>query len=57
MTFRLLPRDARFFELLTADGDNLAAATTALRELVVAYDELDARVAAIQRIEKEGLRP
>jgi predicted phosphate transport protein (TIGR00153 family) len=54
MTFRLLPRDPKFFELFTADGDNLAAAARALREMVDAYDRLDARIIDIQGLEKRG---
>ena len=45
MSFRLLPRDPKFFELFIADGDNLAAAAGALNEMVDQYDRLDERVA------------
>ena len=31
MTFRLLPKDVRFFELFIADGENLQAAATRAR--------------------------
>jgi len=54
MTFRLLPRDPKFFELFIADGDNLEAAARALNEMVERYDQLDERVAAIQALEKRG---
>jgi uncharacterized protein len=54
MTFRLLPRDIRFFELFVADGENLAAAATALHEMLVHFDRLDERVEEIQRLEKAG---
>ena len=54
MTFRLLPRDPRFFELFIADGDNLAAAAAALVAMVEAYDLLDERVIEIQALEKRG---
>jgi predicted phosphate transport protein (TIGR00153 family) len=54
MTFRLLPRDARFFELFTADGENLHEAARALRSLVAEFDRLDVRVAEIQALEKRG---
>ena len=50
MSFRLLPRDPKFFELFIADGDNLAAAGRALNEMVEQYDRLDERVAEIQEI-------
>ena len=54
MSFRLLPRDPKFFELFIADGDNLAAAARALNEMVDQYDRLDERVAEIQALEKRG---
>jgi predicted phosphate transport protein (TIGR00153 family) len=54
MSFRLLPRDPKFFELFVADGDNLAAAGRALNEMVDQYDRLDERVAEIQALEKRG---
>ena len=54
MTFRLLPRDPKFFELFIADGDNLEAAAAALHEMVDRYDQLDTRVANIQALEKRG---
>ena len=54
MSFRLLPKDPKFFELFIADGDNLAAAATALHEMVDQYDRLEARVANIQALEKRG---
>ena len=54
MTFRLLPRDPKFFELFIADGDNLAAAAGALHALVDDYDRLDERITNIQALEKRG---
>ena len=54
MTFRLLPRDPKFFELFVADGDNLEAAARALNEMVEQYDRLDERVSGIQALEKRG---
>ena len=54
MTFRILPRDPKFFELFIADGDNLEAAAKALHEMVEQYDRLDERIAAIQALEKVG---
>jgi predicted phosphate transport protein (TIGR00153 family) len=54
MTFRLLPKDIRFFDLFVADGENLEAAATALDEMVDKFDRLDERVAEIQRLEKRG---
>jgi uncharacterized protein len=54
MSFRLLPKDPKFFELFVADGDNLQAATAALNDMVATYDRLDERVATIQALEKRG---
>jgi len=54
LSFRLLPKDPKFFELFIADGDNLAAAATALHEMVDQYDRLEVRVANIQALEKRG---
>ncbi len=54
MTFRLLPRDPKFFELFIADGDNLESAAGALRALVDDYDRLDERITNIQALEKRG---
>jgi predicted phosphate transport protein (TIGR00153 family) len=54
MSFRLLPRDPKFFELFIADGDNLTEAARALNEMVEHYDRLDERVAEIQALEKRG---
>ncbi len=54
MSFRLLPKDVRFFDLFTADGENLLAAAHALHEMVSNYDRLNERVTEIQRLEKVG---
>jgi uncharacterized protein len=54
MSFRLLPKDPKFFELFAVDGDNLAAAAAALKAMVDAYDRLDERVGTIQALEKRG---
>ncbi len=54
MTFRLLPKDVRFFELFTADGENLREAAHKFHELVVEYDRLEERIAEIQALEKRG---
>jgi uncharacterized protein len=54
MSFRLLPKDPKFFELFIADGDNLEAAAGALNEMVEQYDRLDERIANIQALEKAG---
>jgi uncharacterized protein len=54
MTFRLLPKDVRFFELFTAFGENLRDAAHELRDLVVVYDRLEERITVIQALEKRG---
>ncbi len=54
MSFRLLPKDVRFFDLFVADGENLQAAAARLRDMIESYDRLDERVAEIQALEKRG---
>ena len=54
MSFRLLPKDVRFFELFVADGENLQAAAVRLHEMVRTFERLDEHVAEIQRLEKVG---
>ncbi len=54
MTFRLLPKDVKFFDLFVADGENLRAAADRLKEMIDSYDRLDERVAEIQALEKRG---
>lgn len=54
MSFRLLPKDVRFFDLFVADGENLQAAATKLRDMLERFDDLDARIAEIQMLEKRG---
>ena len=56
MSFRLLPKDVRFFDLFIADGENLEAASAQLYEMVKTYTDLDRHVEEIQRLEKEGDR-
>ena len=54
MSFRLLPKDVKFFDLFVADGENLQAAAGKLRDMIDRYDDLDARIAEIQLLEKRG---
>ena len=51
---RLIPRDEAFTEIFIRDGENLLAAARALEGMVVTFDRLDERVAAIQALEHEG---
>jgi predicted phosphate transport protein (TIGR00153 family) len=54
MTFRLLPKDVKFFGLFVEDGENLERAANCLRDMVEQFDRLDERVAEIQALEKHG---
>lgn len=54
MTFRLLPKDVKFFELFVADGENLQAAAVRLQQMIDTFEDVDAHVTEIQRLEKEG---
>ena len=54
MSFRLLPKDVKFFDLFVADGENLDAAATRLHQMVTEYTDLDRHVEEIQRLEKAG---
>lgn len=54
MTFRLLPRDARFFQLFVAEGENLLDAARRLEAMLEAYDRVEERVAEIQVLEHRG---
>jgi len=54
MTFRLIPRDIKFFDLFAAAGQNVSTAASKLRDLVTEFDRLDERIAEIQMLEKQG---
>lgn len=56
MSFHLIPRDIKFFDLFAAGGQNLALAAGKLRDLITSFDRLDERIAEIQALEKEGDR-
>jgi predicted phosphate transport protein (TIGR00153 family) len=51
---RLIPQDGKFFDLFTADAENLAAAAGQLAEMLEEFDRLDQRVNSIQALEKRG---
>jgi predicted phosphate transport protein (TIGR00153 family) len=53
-TLRLIPRDERFFQLLTDDASNLVAAARALEALTIEYDRLEERIAEIRELEHRG---
>jgi len=54
MTFRLLPKDVKFFGLFVEDGETLELAGARLHEMVDRFDRLDERVTEIQALEKHG---
>lgn len=54
MTFRLLPKDVKFFDLFVEDGEVLELAAGRLHEMVDQFDRLDERVTEIQALEKRG---
>lgn len=54
MTFRLLPKDVKFFHLFVEDGEILERAGGRLREMVDRFDHLDQRIIEIQALEKAG---
>jgi len=54
MTFRLLPKNVKFFHLFVEDGEILERAGDRLREMVDRFDRLDERVTEIQALEKAG---
>jgi predicted phosphate transport protein (TIGR00153 family) len=54
VSLRLMPRDVKFFDLLQANGENLLAAARESRALMDSYDDLDARIARIQKLEHAG---
>jgi len=54
MTFRLLPKDVKFFHLFVEDGEILERAADRLREMVDRFDRLDERISEIQALEKAG---
>jgi predicted phosphate transport protein (TIGR00153 family) len=54
MSFRLLPKDVRFFDLFVADGEVIQTAAHRLVEMVEQFDRLDERVAEIRKLEKKG---
>jgi hypothetical protein len=56
MSFRLLPKDVRFFDLFVADGENLQSAAARLQTMIETYEDVDTHIAEIQRLEKEGDR-
>lgn len=54
MAFRIIPRDIKFVDLFIDSGKNLSEAADHLRDLLVHFDNLDERIAAIQALEKKG---
>jgi predicted phosphate transport protein (TIGR00153 family) len=54
VSLRLMPRDARFFDMFRSDGQNLRSAAAELAELLGSYDRIDERIARIQELEHSG---
>ncbi|HUR16739.1 MAG TPA: DUF47 family protein [Candidatus Limnocylindrales bacterium] len=54
MPLSLIPKDTKFLDMFATSGENLAAATRELVEFVDKFDNLDERIADIQRLEKRG---
>ena len=54
VSLHLMPRDVKFFDLLSAAAANLLAAAQELRGLMESYDDLDARIGRIQALEHVG---
>jgi len=51
---RLIPKDTSFFQMFSAMSDNLIAGARSLVELFSDYRDVEARIEAIRRIEREG---
>ncbi len=54
MSFHILPRDIRFFDLFVRDAENLHEAADKLKDMLENYDRLEERVAEIQVLEHRG---
>jgi predicted phosphate transport protein (TIGR00153 family) len=51
---RLIPKDTSFFHMFTAMSDNLIAGARTLVELFADYREVESKIDAIRRIERQG---
>jgi len=51
---RLIPKDTSFFKMFSAMSENLIAGARALVELFADYRDVESRIEAIRRIEREG---
>src|ERR1700675_500664 len=52
--FRLIPKDTSFFQMFSDMSDNLIAGARSLVELFSDYRDVESRIEAIRRIEREG---
>src|SRR6202140_5708992 len=52
--FRLIPKDTSFFQMFSDMSDNLIAGARSLVELFSDYRDVESRIDAIRRIEREG---
>ena len=51
---RLIPKDTSFFHMFTAMSDNLIAGARTLVELFADYRDVESKIDAIRRIERQG---
>ncbi len=51
---RLIPKDTSFFQMFSAMSDNLIAGARALVDLFADYRDVESRIDAVRRIEREG---
>jgi len=50
----LIPKDNTFFQMFTAMAENLIAGAQAIADLFADYRDVEAKIEAVQRIEREG---
>ncbi len=53
-SFPFMPRDAKFFDLFEADAKNMVKVAQRLKDLVVNWDSIEARISEITELEHEG---
>jgi predicted phosphate transport protein (TIGR00153 family) len=51
---RIIPRDTSFFQMFSAMSDNLIAGARSLVDLFADYREVESKIEAIRRLEREG---
>ncbi len=53
-SFRLFPREERFFEMFVEDGANVLVAARKLNEMLRTYDDIDRRADELRSLEHRG---